>query len=240
MQTLINLDIFDKDTIFTECNDTHFISNDFEQHSIISSSPLELSHDPEDPKQSYFEIKVHCGGYYDQVQIGLIFINQSDLELGLSSSSDMLNTLKNNGIIPGYEPLSIGFHGDDGKLYHNLSTNVCLETLIQRAKQDSERLLKEASTDTSIFDISNQMVYGGMYGPTFGSGDQIGCGIVSVNGKKDECAIFFTHNGLKLPAIRFNAKGILMFPIVSFKGKLCHIELLKHLQDYSHFTLQKR
>jgi len=47
-----------------------------------------------------------------------------------NSSSELLNTLKNNSAIPGFEPMSIGYHGDDGKIYHNLSSNVCLETLI--------------------------------------------------------------------------------------------------------------
>ena len=89
--------------------------------------------------------------------------------------------MKNNSVIPGYEPLSIGYHGDDGKVYHNLSTNVCLETLIHRAKRDSEQLLVDAETDTSLFDISNQIVYGGMYGPSYGSGDSIGCGIVPLS-----------------------------------------------------------
>jgi|TARA_B110000285_G_C14837195_1_gene473646 hypothetical protein len=90
----------------------------------------------------------------------------------------VLNTAKNKGIIPGYEPLSIGYHGDNGNIFHNLSKNVCLEQLIQRAKQDSEQLLEDAETDTSLFDISNQVVYGGTYGPPYGTTDTIGCGII--------------------------------------------------------------
>jgi hypothetical protein len=144
---------------------------------------------------------------------------------GKSSSSNLLNSLKNTGVIPGYEPLSIGYHGDDGKLFFNLSRNVCLEQLIQRAKEDSQKLLEDAETESSLFDISNQMVYGGMYGPTFGSGDCIGCGIVPI--KDQEVAIYFTVNGLKLPGLRFNTQGMLCYPIVSMKGKLCHVELIK-------------
>lgn len=72
------------------------------------------------------------------MQLGLIFLLEDDIRLGLNSSSDLLNTLKNNSVIPGYEPLSIGYHGDDGRMYYNLSSNVCLETLIHRAKEDSE------------------------------------------------------------------------------------------------------
>ena len=127
-QTLLNLDLYDVDSIFTECNNTHFISNDFDQHSFISKHPLEFR------SQSYFEIKINSGGYYDQVQVGLVFLLENDIRLGLNSSSELLNTFKNNSIIPGYEPLSIGYHGDDGKMYYNLSSNVCLETLIARAK----------------------------------------------------------------------------------------------------------
>ena len=40
-----------------------------------------------------------------------------------------------------------------------------------------------------------------MYGPSFGSGDHIGCGIIPLDGDS-ECAIYFTHNGLKLPAVK--------------------------------------
>jgi len=135
----LNFDLFDRENVFTECHDTHFISNDFDQHSLISSHPLELPVGSKDGnRQSYFEILIHSGGYYDQVQIGLVFLNQADIKMGLSTSSNLLNTMKNNNVIPGYEPFSIGYHGDDGKMYHNLSNNVCLESLIQRAKRDSE------------------------------------------------------------------------------------------------------
>jgi len=72
-----------------------------------------------------------------------------------------------------------------------------------------------------------------MYGPCFGSGDKIGCGLVPIGGNNSEVAIYFTHNGLCLPAIKFNISGILVFPIVSMKGKLCHIELLKSVSLYA-------
>lgn len=44
----------------------------------------------------YIEIKVVCGGYFDQVAIGLSV---------------------NSMTVPGYQLNSIGWHGDDGKLY---------------------------------------------------------------------------------------------------------------------------
>ena len=84
-------------------------------------------------KQSYFEVKIHSGGFYDQIQIGLLFMVEKDIYTGRNSSSNLLNSLINNSMIPGYEPLSIGYHGDDGQLFHNLSQNVCIETLIFRA-----------------------------------------------------------------------------------------------------------
>ena len=37
----IKLDLYDRENVFTECVETHFISNDFEQHSLISSQPLQ-------------------------------------------------------------------------------------------------------------------------------------------------------------------------------------------------------
>ena len=173
---------------------------------------------------------------------------EKDIFTGRNSSSNVLNSMVNNSMIPGYEPLSIGYHGDDGKVYHNLSQNVCLETLILRASQDSEKLLQDADTDESLFDISNQVVYGGAYGPSFGAGDHVGCGIVPIQNpdarqfaKADEdCAIYFTINGLKLPAIRFKSRGIKFFPVVSMKGKLCHIEMIKSVQDYAFNRIRLR
>jgi hypothetical protein len=71
--TVIDLDIYDQN-VFTEHNATHFLTNDFEQHSVLSSTPLSIGIkvNPSDPSeymqnytQSYFEIKIHCGGFYD-------------------------------------------------------------------------------------------------------------------------------------------------------------------------------
>ena len=84
-------------------------------------------------------------------------------------------------MIPGYEPLTIGYHGDDGKLYSNLCQDISIEHLLTKAMTEPERLLEEAETaDSSIFNINSSQVYAGAYGPTFSSGDQIGCGIVSL------------------------------------------------------------
>jgi hypothetical protein len=83
------------------------------------------------------------------------------------------------------------------------------------------------------------MVFGGMYGPTFGSGDKIGCGMVPVGGNNSEVAIYFSRNGVCLPAVKFNMSGILVFPIVSMKGKLCHIELLKSSSMFAFNTIQE-
>jgi hypothetical protein len=54
-----------------------------------------------------------------------------------------------------------------------------IDNLIKKAQVDSELLLEEAETaDSSLFDINNSNVYGGIYAPPFSSGDQVGCGIL--------------------------------------------------------------
>ena len=49
----------------------------------------------------YHEVRVLCGGYYDQVVVGVA-------SSGLQDSSMMM---------PGYALDSVGWHGDDGRLY---------------------------------------------------------------------------------------------------------------------------
>jgi hypothetical protein len=139
---------------------------------------------------------------------------------------------KNNGIIPGYEPLSIGYHGDNGNIYQNLSKNVCLEGLIQKAQADSEELLN--NPDPSLFDISNQMVYGGAYGPAYRSGDSVGVGLQQ--NQKGDTLVYFTINGIKLPALKLSPKSSSynFYPVVSMKGKLCHFEVVKQIKQFSH------
>jgi hypothetical protein len=77
-ENYINFDRFDHLSVFKE-HDTHYVCNDFEQHSLASSSALEpqsLNHEINAKNaddfirnyaQSYFEIKVHSGGFYDQI-----------------------------------------------------------------------------------------------------------------------------------------------------------------------------
>jgi hypothetical protein len=43
-------------------------------------------------------------------------VSHLDIQQGFNSSS-ILNSAKNNQIIPGYEPLSVGYHGDNGCIY---------------------------------------------------------------------------------------------------------------------------
>lgn len=64
---------------------------------------------------------IHSAGFSDQVQIGVLFMHTTDVLNGLATSSDLSNSVNNLNMIPGYEPLSIGYHGDDGKIYGNLS-----------------------------------------------------------------------------------------------------------------------
>lgn len=179
-------------------------------------------------------------------------MNERDVLNGLSTSSDLSNTLNNLSMIVGYEPLSIGYHGDDGCIYNNLSQDVSIDHLIKRAQTDAEALLVEAETnaESNIFDINNQQVYGGLYGPPFGSGDHVGVGIVPINllrnvsaatfnsQSQQEYAIYFTVNGICLPAVKLSSNNLRMFPVVSFKGKLCHIEVVQDADNYRFNRLQ--
>lgn len=138
-------------------------------HALICSSPLEVVDTMQlkcanlrNPKevfdcyrQSYFEIKIHSGGFYDQIQIGLLFMHEKDVLNGFASSSDVIQALKNLSMIPGYEPLSIGYHGDDGHIYNNLCQDISIENLIRRAQVECDKLLEEAETDTSLFEINH-------------------------------------------------------------------------------------
>lgn len=96
-------------------------------------------------------------------------------------------------------------------------------------------MVKDAENESSLFDVSNQLVYGGMYGPTYSSTDQVGCGIVLSD--PEHYAMYFTHNGIKLPAIKVKSRGIKFFPIVSMKGKLCHFQLIKDTTEYAYNKL---
>jgi hypothetical protein len=71
----------------------------------------------------------------------------------------LLNSFKNEGVIPGYEPRSIGFHGDDGKVYYNSSRNISVDELIRQAQTDPEKLVGDAERDASLFEIQNQTVF---------------------------------------------------------------------------------
>ena len=113
-----------------------------------------------------------------------------------------------------------------------MSKNACLENLILRAQQDSEQLLEDAQNDASLFDISNQLVYGGAYGPCYKSGDSVGCGILQT--APGEVCIYFTINGLRLPGIRMKSTGFNYYPVVSMKGKLCHFEVVKSVKQFHH------
>jgi len=168
--------------------------------------------------------------------MGLIFLDANDID-PKTGSSTILNSFKNEGVIPGYEPFSIGYHGDDGRIYNNLSKSIGLEGLIKLAQKDPAKLLEEAETDSSLFDLSNQTIYGGSYGPCFASGDRIGCGILPL---QDEglFAAYFTHNGVKLPGIRLAASPTFRFyPVISVKGKLTHFEVVQNVKDFSFNSL---
>jgi len=255
LKSFLNFDIFDRQAIVVE-GDTHFINNECDSvHALICSSPLEVvdqvqlkcanlknSKEVFDCyRQSYFEVKVHSSGFYDQVQVGLLFMHEKDVLNGFGSSSDVIQALKNLSMIPGYEPLSVGYHGDDGHIYNNLCQDISIENLIRRAQADCDKLLEDAETDSSLFEINSSQVYGGIYGPPFASGDHVGCGIIpidlsgaySTSKKTKDYAIYFTRNGVQLPAIKVQCQGMKLFPVVSVKGKLCHIEVIQDIERFA-------
>lgn len=39
---------------------------------------------------------------------------------------------------------------------------------------------------------------------------------------------------MRLPGLKIKSLGIKFFPIVSMKGKLCHIEMVKNVRSYAH------
>ena len=251
-KAVLNFDIFDREALRQE-SETHFINIDQSDtvHSLLSSAPLETvvmdegrfrSLSPrglfENQRQSYVELAIHSAGFADQVQIGVLFLHDRDVLNGLATSSDLSNSVNNLNMIPGYEPLTIGYHGDDGRIYGNLSQDLCIDHLIKKAQQDPEALLEEAETaDSSLFDINSSQVYGGLYGPTFSSGDHIGVGVVPISTQSlarqhQEYAVYFTVNGLFLPAVKLSSNSLRVYPVVSVKGRLCHIEVLQDTERY--------
>lgn len=255
MKSFLNFDIYDSQAVAVE-GETHFINSESDSvHALICSSPLEVVDEMQLKcanlknakdvfdcyRQSYFEIKIHSSGFFDQVQIGLLFMHEKDVLNGFGSSSDVIQALKNLTMIPGYEPLSIGYHGDDGHIYNNLCQDISIENLIRRAQVDCDKLLEEAETDSSLFEINTSQVYGGIYGPPFASGDHVGCGIIPIdfsggtaaNKKTKDYAIYFTRNGVQLPAIKVQCQEMRLFPVVSMKGKLCHIEMIQEIERFA-------
>ncbi|CAE6429456.1 unnamed protein product [Rhizoctonia solani] len=108
-----------------------------------------------------------CGVYYFEVQI-IEKGTQGHISIGFSSREVGLNRL------PGWEPMSWGYHGDDGNSFAGQSD-------------------------------------GTPYGPVFGTGDIIGCGVDFTEG-----TAFYTKNGEFLKKAFRNIKGNL-YPSVGLR-----------------------
>ncbi|CCO26724.1 Ran-binding protein 10 Short=RanBP10 [Rhizoctonia solani AG-1 IB] len=108
-----------------------------------------------------------CGVYYFEVQI-IEKGTQGHIGIGFSSRQVGLNRL------PGWEPMSWGYHGDDGNSFAGQSD-------------------------------------GTPYGPVFGTGDIIGCGVDFTEG-----TAFYTKNGEFLKKAFRNIKGDL-YPSVGLR-----------------------
>lgn len=110
----------------------------------------------------YFEIEIH--GITRGAPVG------STIGIGFQGKDCVLNRL------PGWEPNSWGYHGDDGQIYQ------------VRAE-------------------------GKPYGPKYGKGDVVGCGI----NFKTRTA-FFTRNGVRFPTAFKDIKGD-VYPVVGLKSQ---------------------
>ncbi|CAE6463310.1 unnamed protein product [Rhizoctonia solani] len=108
-----------------------------------------------------------CGVYYFEVQI-IEKGTQGHIGIGFSTREVGLNRL------PGWEPMSWGYHGDDGNSFAGQSD-------------------------------------GTPYGPVFGTGDVIGCGVDFTEGRA-----FYTKNGEFLKKVFGNLKGEL-YPSVGLR-----------------------
>ncbi|CAE6421956.1 unnamed protein product [Rhizoctonia solani] len=108
-----------------------------------------------------------CGVYYFEIQI-IEKGTQGHIGIGFSSREVGLNRL------PGWEPMSWGYHGDDGNSFAGQSD-------------------------------------GTPYGPVFGTGDVIGCGVDFTEGRA-----FYTKNGEFLKKVFGNLRGDL-YPSVGLR-----------------------
>ncbi|CAE6461120.1 unnamed protein product [Rhizoctonia solani] len=108
-----------------------------------------------------------CGVYYFEIQI-VEKGTQGHIGIGFSSRDVGLNRL------PGWEPMSWGYHGDDGNSFAGQSD-------------------------------------GTPYGPVFGTGDIIGCGVDFTEGRA-----FYTKNGEFLKKVFGNLRGEL-YPSVGLR-----------------------
>ena len=113
----------------------------------------------------YFEMKILDGKENDPIAIGL--------------TTDSFNLKR----MPGWDKLTIGYHGDDGKLFYQ-----------------------------------NQKGY--TYGPTYGKGDVVGCGVYLGNN-----TVFFTKNGRSYGVATKHLPDQEWYPTIGLHGENTKVEV---------------
>ena len=94
--------------------------------------------------------------------------------MGIGLSTQIVNTNR----LPGWDKMSYGYHGDDGNAFCGSGTGQVVS---------SKSTKKNSSKQFCFHDLKNVRF---QYGPTFTTGDVIGCGLNLLEG-----SCFYTKNG---------------------------------------------
>ena len=126
--------------------------------SVRSSRPI-----PQTCNVYYFEVTIIGGNEDGAIAIGL--------------TSDNFDSKRLRKRMPGWEKFTIGYHGDDGKLFY-----------------ENEK--------------------GTVYGPNFGKGDVVGCGVYL-----DNNTVFFTKNGHSYGVATTHLPDKDWYPTIGLRGE---------------------
>ena len=117
-----------------------------------------------------------CNIYYFEMKI---LDGKDDVPIAIGLTTDSFNLKR----MPGWDKLTIGYHGDDGKLFYQ-----------------------------------NQK--GNTYGPTFGKGDVVGCGVYLGNN-----TVFFTKNGRSYGVATKHLPDQEWYPTIGLRGENTKVEV---------------
>ena len=117
-----------------------------------------------------------CNIYYFEMKI-LDGIENGPIAIGLATDSFNLRRM------PGWDQFTIGYHGDDGKLFY-------------------------------------QNKKGNIYGPTYGKGDVVGCGVYLGNN-----TVFFTKNGHSFGVATKHLPDQEWYPTIGLRGENQKVEV---------------